>query len=69
MRSGHARGINITIFEPKLDQTGGIARELVNALARGLVRSPDARLELCALRQRRIGVAPFPYALAFGTRG
>ena len=56
MRSGHARGINITIFEPKLDNTGGIARDLVNTLARGLVRSPDARLELCAQRQRRFGI-------------
>jgi arginase len=56
MRSGQARGIDITIFEPKLDQSGGIAHDLVNSLARGLVRSPDARLELCAQRQRRIGV-------------
>ena len=56
MRSGRARGINITIFEPKLDNTGGIARDLVNTLARGLVRSPDARLELCAQRQRRLGI-------------
>jgi arginase len=71
MRSGRARGINITIFEPKRDRTGGIARQLVDSLARGLVRSPDARLELCAQRQRRIGVrgASFPYALALGTRG
>ena len=71
MRSGHARGINITIFEPKLDKTGGIARDLVNTLARGLVRSPDARLELCAQRQRRLGMhgALFPYALARGSRG
>jgi arginase len=67
MRSGRARGINITIFEPKQDTTGSIARDLVNTLARGLVRSPDARLELCAQRQRRFGLhsAPFPYALAF----
>jgi arginase len=57
MRSGRARGINITIFEPPLDESGRIARELVNTLARGLVRSPDARLELCALRQRRMGLA------------
>src|SRR5688572_23371705 len=56
MRSGRARGINITIFEPPLDKDGTIARELVNTLARGLVRSPDARLELCALRQRRMGL-------------
>lgn len=58
MRSGRARGINITIFEPKHDKTGSIARDLVNALARSLVRSPDARLELCALRQRRMGLMP-----------
>ena len=71
MRSGRARGINITIFEPKRDKTGGIARDLVNTLARGLVRSPDARLELCAQRQRRLGMhsALFPSALAFGSRG
>lgn len=71
MRSGRARGINVTIFEPTRDQDGTIARDLVNTLARGLVRSPDARLELCAQRQRRIGMrsASFPYALAFGTRG
>ena len=56
MRSGRARGINITIFEPKRDQSGSIARDLVNTLARGLVRSPDARLELCAQRQRRMGL-------------
>jgi arginase len=57
MRSGHARGINITIFNPILDKNGQIARDLVNGLARGLVRSPDARLELCAQRQRRMGLA------------
>jgi arginase len=58
MRSGKARGINVTIFNPDLDQDGHIARDLVNGLTRGLTRSPDARLELCAQRQRRIGVAP-----------
>ncbi|HET6161106.1 MAG TPA: arginase family protein [Dongiaceae bacterium] len=58
MRSGHARGINVTIFNPTLDKNGAIARQLVNTLARGLVRSPDARLELCAQRQRRMGLAP-----------
>lgn len=57
LRSGRAVGINITIFEPPLDKDGAIARELVNTLARSLVRSPDARLELCALRQRRMGLA------------
>ncbi len=56
MRSGHARGINITIFEPPLDKGGRIARELVNTLVHGLTRSPDARLELCAQRQRRMGL-------------
>jgi arginase len=56
MRSGRARGINITIFNPTLDKNGQIARELVSSLARGLVRSPDARLELCAQRQRRMGL-------------
>jgi arginase len=56
MRSGHARGINITIFEPTQDKDGHIARDLVNTLARGLVRSADARLELCAQRQRRMGL-------------
>lgn len=65
MRSGRTRGIDITIFEPKLDKTGSIARDLVNTLARGLarglVRSPDARLELCAQRQRRMGLG-FPMA-------
>ena len=61
MRTGRARGINITIFNPTLDKTGQIARDLVNALARGLVRSPDARLELCAQRQRRMGLG---FALA-----
>ncbi len=61
MRSGRAIGIHITIFEPPLDKTGTVARDLVNSLARGLVRSPDARLELCALRQRRMGLA-FPAA-------
>ena len=57
-RSGRAIGIDITIFEPTRDKDGTIARELVNTLARGLVRSPDARLELCAQRQRRMGLAP-----------
>ncbi|WP_119299936.1 arginase family protein [Dongia deserti] len=56
MRSGRAAGINITIFEPPQDKDGSIARALVDSLARALVRSPDARLELCALRQRRMGL-------------
>ncbi|HSE73516.1 MAG TPA: arginase family protein [Dongiaceae bacterium] len=56
MRSKHALGIDITIFNPRLDQDGRIARDLVNSLARALVPSPDARLELCAQRQRRMGL-------------
>ena len=56
LRSKRALGINITIFNPALDRNGTIARELVNSLARGLVRSPDERLELCAQRQRRFGL-------------
>ena len=34
--SGRALGIDITIFNPKLDETGAIARAFVDALARGL---------------------------------
>jgi arginase len=34
--SGHAVGINITIFNPKLDLDGKIARNFVEALGRGL---------------------------------
>lgn len=34
--TGRAVGINVTIFNPKLDRDGAIARELVDALARGL---------------------------------
>lgn len=56
MRSKHALGIDITIFNPTLDHDGRIARDLVNSLARALVPSPDARLELCAQRQRRMGL-------------
>jgi arginase len=56
LASGKALGIDITIFNPTLDQDGRIARDLVNALARGLVPSADARLELCAQRQRRMGL-------------
>ncbi len=35
--SGRALGIDITIFNPKLDETGAIARAFVDALAKGLV--------------------------------
>jgi len=34
--SGRALGIDITIFNPKLDETGAIARSFVDALAKGL---------------------------------
>jgi arginase len=34
--SGRALGIDITIFNPKLDETGAIARAFVDALAKGL---------------------------------
>ena len=34
--SGRALGIDITIFNPKLDETGAIARNFVDALAKGL---------------------------------
>ena len=34
--SGRALGIDITIFNPKLDETGAIARAFVDALANGL---------------------------------
>ncbi len=34
--SGRALGIDITIFNPKLDETGAIARGFVDALAKGL---------------------------------
>jgi arginase len=37
--SGGAVGVNVTIFNPKLDSDGAIARALVEALARGL-RAP-----------------------------
>lgn len=56
LRSGRARGLDITIFEPARDQDGRIARALVDSLGRALAPSPDARLELCAQRQRRMGL-------------
>jgi arginase len=34
--SGRAVGINVTIFNPKLDCDGSIARAFIEALARGL---------------------------------
>jgi arginase len=36
MGSGHAVGLNLTIFNPNLDPNRTIARNLVNALVRGL---------------------------------
>ena len=56
LRSGRALGLDITIFEPAKDQGGRIARALVDSLGRALAPSPDARLELCAMRQRRMGL-------------
>lgn len=56
LRSGRAAGLNITIFNPGLDRDGRIARALVDSLGRALAPSPDARLELCAQRQRRMGI-------------
>jgi arginase len=34
--TGRALGIDITIFNPKLDETGDIARNFVDTLAKGL---------------------------------
>jgi arginase len=34
--SGQAIGLNITIFNPKLDSDGSIAAEFVDALVKGL---------------------------------
>lgn len=56
LRSGRALGLDITIFEPARDTDGRIARALVHSLGRALAPSPDARLELCAQRQRRMGL-------------
>jgi len=56
LRSGRAIGLDITIFNPSLDRDGSIARALVDSLGRALAPSPDARLELCAQRQRRMGL-------------
>ena len=36
IESGRALGIDITIFNPKLDETGAIARAFVDTLAKGL---------------------------------
>jgi arginase len=36
IRSGRALGIDITIFNPKLDETGEIARSFVDTLVAGL---------------------------------
>jgi arginase len=42
--SGRAVGIDITIFNPRLDETGTIARAFVDALAQGLERASVAAL-------------------------
>jgi arginase len=60
LRSGRALGMTVSIFNPALDQTGGIARNVVESLGRALAPSADARLELCAQRQRRMGLACHP---------
>ena len=39
MRSGRAAGLEVTIFNPRLDADGSIARALVDHLARGLGRA------------------------------
>lgn len=57
LRSGKALGLDITIFNPTMDRDGRIARAVVESLGRALAPSPDARLELCAQRQRRMGLA------------
>lgn len=57
LRSGRARGMTVAIFNPDLDRSGRIARSVVESLGRALAPSPDARLELCAQRQRRMGLA------------
>jgi arginase len=36
IRSGRALGIDITIFNPKLDETGEIGRSFVDTLVAGL---------------------------------
>lgn len=56
LRSGRALGMTLSIFNPDLDRDGSIARKVVESLGRALKPSPDARLELCAQRQRRMGV-------------
>ncbi len=56
LRSGKALGLDITILNPDLDRDGRIARNVVESLGRALKPSPDARLELCAQRQRRMGL-------------
>ena len=42
--SGRALGIDVTIFNPKLDDDGSGATGLVDTLARGLARAPATRL-------------------------
>ncbi|MDQ3137222.1 MAG: arginase family protein [Gemmatimonadota bacterium] len=43
MASGRALGLDVTIFNPKLDEDGSGATGLVDTLARGLAREPTAR--------------------------
>lgn len=62
LRSGKALGLDITIFNPDLDRTGTIARNVVESLGRALKPSPDARIALCA--QRRMSLASPHLSLA-----
>ena len=41
MESGKAVGVEITVFNPALDQDGSIARRFVRSIADGLVLAPD----------------------------
>jgi arginase len=40
LATGKALGIDVTIFNPKLDQTGAIARRFAEALGEGLGDGP-----------------------------
>ena len=43
IESGRAVGLDLTIFNPRLDEDGSIAAALVDALARGLAHAPSTR--------------------------
>ena len=42
MDSGRTLGLNVTIFNPKLDPDGGIAKRFVRAICDGLIGGPAA---------------------------